>query len=242
MENGIVTGIAKEKPVQTANVNPTEKKSPESIEKVVSDRIEPIVEEAMRESLGITISELKKDISDQIKKNPMIDFTVEPSMKFKKAKDLFKKEYLTKVLRQHFGNISAAAKTAGLDRRSLHRLIHKLKIPIASYREVLLRASYIREMAVSSIIEKCLQPYKEVLNPDKLGKMYKSAPTLSKNIAKELPDVTLNMAEAEILWEKRYFSQVLLYYSGSTGDIAKKIGLRYETLHRKLREIGINEK
>ena len=35
----------------------------------------------------------------------------------------FTEEYLTDLLRRHGGNISQAAKTAGVDRKTLHRLL-----------------------------------------------------------------------------------------------------------------------
>ena len=37
----------------------------------------------------------------------------------------FAQEYLTDLLRRHGGNISQAAKTAGVDRKTLHRLLTK---------------------------------------------------------------------------------------------------------------------
>ena len=37
-------------------------------------------------------------------------------------------EYLTALLRRHGGNISQAAKTAGVDRKTLHRLLAKFDI------------------------------------------------------------------------------------------------------------------
>ena len=40
----------------------------------------------------------------------------------------FAQEYLTDLLRRHGGNISQAAKTAGVDRKTLHRLLAKHRI------------------------------------------------------------------------------------------------------------------
>jgi DNA-binding NtrC family response regulator len=37
----------------------------------------------------------------------------------------FAEQYLTHLLRRHGGNISQAAKTAGIDRKTLHRLLSK---------------------------------------------------------------------------------------------------------------------
>ncbi len=40
----------------------------------------------------------------------------------------FAQEYLTDLLRRHGGTISRAAKTAGVDRKTLHRLLAKHRI------------------------------------------------------------------------------------------------------------------
>jgi transcriptional regulator of acetoin/glycerol metabolism len=40
----------------------------------------------------------------------------------------FTSEYLTDLLREHGGNISQAAKTAGVDRKTLHRLLTKFGV------------------------------------------------------------------------------------------------------------------
>ncbi len=44
------------------------------------------------------------------------------------AKDLFEKEYITALLKHHDFNVSAAARTAGIHRQSLHRLMRKHEI------------------------------------------------------------------------------------------------------------------
>jgi two-component system response regulator AtoC len=56
-----------------------------------------------------------------------------PQLPLAEARELwlqaFAQEYLTDLLRRHGGNISRAAKTAGVDRKTLHRLLakHRLK-------------------------------------------------------------------------------------------------------------------
>jgi transcriptional regulator with GAF, ATPase, and Fis domain len=50
---------------------------------------------------------------------------------FNQAKDQAEYEYLIDLLRQHNNNISAAAKTAGIHRQSLHRLLRKNRIKIS---------------------------------------------------------------------------------------------------------------
>lgn len=57
---------------------------------------------------------------------------------FKEAKEeiieAFEKEYLINLLREHNGNISQAARTAGIDRRTIHRLIRKYNLkPVVGF-------------------------------------------------------------------------------------------------------------
>ncbi len=58
--------------------------------------------------------------------------SVEIGQPFKEAKEglvaNFEKEYITKILVQHNGNISKAAAHSGIDRRTFHRLIKRYKI------------------------------------------------------------------------------------------------------------------
>ena len=210
-----------------------------SIDKVVEERIKPLLESTMQKYLGITVKEIQADISDNLKKNPLLDFVIDPNVPFKRAKEDFKRQYLLRVLRTNYGNVSAAAEQSGLDRRSIHRLIARHKINLDSFRRVILRPAYAKEMAVTGIIEKTLENYKAVINIEKLNRMYKDANAVSREIVKELPDMAIQMAEAENEFEKRYFEKAMIVYNGKTSEIARKIGLRYETLHSKLKEHGL---
>jgi two-component system response regulator AtoC len=56
-------------------------------------------------------------------------------LSLKKAKrqwvEAFEREYLIALLKKHQGNISQAAKTAGVDRKTIHRLIKRYRIAFA---------------------------------------------------------------------------------------------------------------
>ena len=58
----------------------------ESLEDVIRKKINPLVEEAMQKFLGVSISELNKDISQKLTKNPLIEFEVDTRIPFKEAK------------------------------------------------------------------------------------------------------------------------------------------------------------
>ncbi|MDX9873951.1 MAG: nitric oxide reductase transcriptional regulator NorR, partial [Spongiibacteraceae bacterium] len=52
--------------------------------------------------------------------------TVQPQETLKEAVDRFQRQWLTQLLAQHDGNLAATARTAGVDRSNLHRLLKRL--------------------------------------------------------------------------------------------------------------------
>ena len=207
------------------------------LERMVSLKIKPLIDQAMSSNLGITIPELNLDISDKIKKSPLLEFDIDTSIKFKTAKKLFKKQYIARLLQLHLGNIAEVARISKVDRRTIHRLIKELNIDIDKFREVLMRGEYVKRLAVQNIIESSLESYKDALNEQKYAAFYSIAPELSHNIVKELPDSPLSLKDAEKEFEDRYFKQALSDNSNNISMTARKIGLRFETLHRKLNGI-----
>lgn len=209
------------------------------LEKVLDTKVKPIVESAMQKFLGVTISEIETDISDKIKKSPMLEFEIFTDLPFKKAKKAFKRFYISRLLRTHFGNVSEVAKILRVDRRSIHRLIKQLKIEIKRFRKELKRAEYIRREAVRGIIETTLDSYKTIINPEKLKDMYAHAGEVSGEIAKELPETPMTLKQAEEEFEKKYLKTFLEQNNWNMSKTAKQIGLRYETLYRKIKALGI---
>ncbi len=117
----------------------------EDLEKVVKSRVKPIIDGAMQKFIGARIVELESDISDSLAKNPLFEVEIDTSLKFRKAKDNFKRSYISKLLQTHLGNISRVADVLGIDRRSIHRLIKSLKINIEKIRKKLLSKEYAQE-------------------------------------------------------------------------------------------------
>ena len=210
-----------------------------TLDKVLKEKVEPMLEESMHKLLGITISEFGKDISDRIEKNPLISYPIDISISFKAAKKLFKKEFLTRLLQSHYGNVSAVAKITGLNRRSIHRAVKELGINIKRVRKTMVKTELYQKEAVDSILKETLDHYKRVIRPSRLEKMYKNVDKISSDIVKELPTIELTWDEAEIEFEKAYIRKALKENKGNVSKTAKKIGLRYETLHRKIKKLGI---
>ena len=197
-----------------------------------------MIDSAMNKYIGATINEISLDISDKLKRSPLIDFDFK-IMDFKTAKRLYIKQYLIRLLETNHGNISKVAIIADVDRRSIHRLIQKFDIDVAKLREELMKPYYVREAAISSMIEKTLDNYKQVVRPEKLEKAYKNVSVLSKEILKELPIEPMTLKKAEQEFEKMYIKRILEHTKGNISEAARLIGLRFETLHRKIKKLDL---
>jgi DNA-binding NtrC family response regulator len=211
----------------------------EELENLVEKKVRPIVEKAMQDYLGVTIAEIESDISDKLKRSPLIDFEIDTKIPFKAAKKAFKRTYISKLLKLYSGNISDVANSSGLDRRSIHRLVIELRIKVDAFRKEL-KADYVKQAAVQTIVEKAVDPYKSALNPDRLKTFYEHAPSISKNIVRELPVHPLTFPAAEREFERAYLKKALEENNHNISETARKIKLRFETLHRKLRILNLS--
>ncbi len=209
------------------------------LELLVENKIKPLIKEAMQKNLGITVVELETNISSKLKKSALLEFSVDTSLGFKKAKKKFRKEYVTRLLKLNFGNVAEVARVALVDRRSIHRIVADIKSEVQRFRESLQHGDYVKQLAVQDIIENSLKNFKSALNPSKYEAFYKQAPVLSKNIAKELPEAPASLKEAEKDFEIRYLKKAIEENNFNISKTARKIGLRFETLHRKLKKLGI---
>ena len=213
----------------------------ENLEKVVKERVEPLVDEAMHKYLGITISEIKGDISDRIGKSPLLSYEINTSVSFKVAKKLFKRAFITRMLHSHRGNIGVVARFTGLDRRSIYRAIKEFGIDVKKIKSEAIKRDQYRRAAVDHILKDTLDDYKTVLKADKLKRMYKGVEKLSSDIVKELPVIEMTWKGAEREFEKVYISKILEEFKGNISKTAKKMNIRYETLHRKIKSLGLRK-
>lgn len=211
----------------------------ENIDQLLDDKLKPLIKQATTKALGITVDELTKDITTKLTKSPFLDFPVDTTVKFKQAKKRFKKVYIQKMLALHMGNVSEVARLAGTDRRSIHRLIKSLKIPLTKIKKDLIRPYDIKRSAVTHAIEDVLVKYRDIFHPTKFKSMYNNVDELSENLLKEIPEKTLTMKEAEEEFERVYIKKALKENDNNITQTAKKIGLRYETLHRKIKALNI---
>ncbi len=212
----------------------------ESLDYVIDKKVKPLIDKAMKDYLGITVNEIEADISDKLLKSPLLDVDVDTHIPFKKAKERFKETYLLKLLKHKYGNVTMVADIANVDRRSVHRLVKKFGIDVHEMRKEMTKVAYLKQLRVTDIIEHTLDQYKQVIQPERLEGFYKNVPELSKTIIKELPDNYLTLKQAEHLFEKEYLQKALDENKGNISKTARAIKLRYETLHRKLKQLQIN--
>jgi len=209
------------------------------LERVIKEKITPLLEEATQKYIGVKIDKLESDIAEKLEKNPLLQFVVDASLSYKSAKKSFKKQYFTKLLQLNYGNISKVAEDSGLDRRSVHRFIGELKINVEKIRQEMIRAQQYKQEAVDVVLRGTLEKYSKIVHPEKMEAMYANVPKLSAEIAQELPFVAIKWEDAEQLFEKEYFRKLIEENPVELGKLAKKIKLRYETLHRKLKKYGL---
>ncbi|MBW2997417.1 hypothetical protein KY349_03715 [Candidatus Woesearchaeota archaeon] len=201
--------------------------------------VEHIVDDAIKPVLGVSIDELNKDISEKLEKSPLASFDIDIKMKFKAAKKRFKQQFLGRLLRASYGNISDVAKKAGVDRRSIHRIVKDAGIDVGKMREEMIKPYQVRQKAVGDIIENVLENYKAVIHPERIAEVYKNVDSVSKEILDELPEKRITLKKAEEEFEKEYLRKALAANDGNVTKTAKKIGLRYETLLRKLKSLEL---
>jgi DNA-binding NtrC family response regulator len=211
----------------------------DDLEVVVREKIKPILDEAAEKLIGASISKLTTDITSKLDRMSIFELDIDYSQSYAAAKKKFRKSYLTRLLLLNLGNISEAAKLAGLDRRSLHRMIGSMGIDVSKIKKELHRPYNIRVGAMSHLIEGVLDNYRRIIHPDKLRNIYMNVNNISENIVNELPELKLGMKEAEREFERLFFRRVLENAGGNVSLAARKIGLRYETLHRKLKALGM---
>lgn len=204
-----------------------------SLERITQrkEQISPVVEREMQRFLGVTVRQINEDISNKLISGNL-DFEIDISVPFKRAKEDFKKDFLIRLLQYTNGNISEAARIADIDRRSIHRLIQKFRIKVEGFRDQpYLFEDDKKEVYVRSVVEKILDRYE-------LTKQLQVDEETAKNITKRLPDIRVTFEEAIDLFEKSYLEEALKEH-GDITRAAKAVGLRYETLHKKAKEHGL---
>jgi DNA-binding NtrC family response regulator len=193
--------------------------------------IAPVVEQAMRDFLGVRIDEINQDISNKLVEGKL-DFDINVNIPFKQAKEQFKRSFIIKLLQLTTGKVSEAAKIADIDRRHIHRLILKYRVNVdffrnnAKYSEQEEKEQYVREVVGGTLAKYELTKRKAV------------SEETTKSIADRMPDIRMTLKEALKLFEKEYFRKALEEFN-TKGKTAKTLGIRYETLIKKIKRLNL---
>ncbi len=94
-------------------------------------------------------------------------------------------------------------------------------------------------MVVDNLIRSTLQQYKEIIQPQKMQMLYQEVDSLSRNIARILPPPELSWKQAELEFEKQFLRQALEENGWKISVAALKLKIRPETLHRKVKKLGL---
>ncbi len=210
-----------------------------ALEEVLDKKVKPIIKETTTKFLGVAIDKLSEDLTSILYKPTLLGIKIDTSLPFKDAKKRFKQQYLEKLLKLHFGNITEVARLTQTDRRSIHRLLNDLQIDAHKIKQEMVKPYAVQLSALNIEIEHVLDKYKEVLHPEKLRSLYRNVDVLSDEILKELPEQPLSLQDALVEFEKRYLIEVLKFHQMNIAKTARVIGLRYETLHRKAKKLGL---
>src|SRR3989338_1683530 len=214
-------------------------KNKNNLEETLKEKVSGLLEKTMAKSWGISIPKVESDITDKLK-NPQLNIYIDTASTFQEAKHKFKVEFLKNELRLHKGNVSQLARMMGLDRRSIHRVMKDSGIKREALQQDRSEEDY-TETIIDQTIRSTLDEYKEIIQPQKMEKMYEEVPELSRNIAKRLPHQHLTWKLAGTEFEKQFLAEALKENSWKISQTAKQIALRPETLHRKVTKLGLRK-
>lgn len=208
-----------------------------NLEVALDSKIKPLISISTSKVIGKSIEKLNEDISTKIKQIIFGNITIDIEIPFKDAKREFKKEFLTNLIKKNCGNVSEVARLAEIDRRSVYRLIDY--DPLRKTREELPKISYIKQAEMGSAIEDAVNGFKDIIPRRHMMDFYEEIPKLCEEILRGFNDESITLKEAEEEFEKKYFSAALIKFDYDISRTAVHIGLRYETLHRKIKNLGI---
>ena len=207
-----------------------------TLEDTIIDRVRPFIHDSIEKTWGLAIPKLEDDITSKLAKE-QTTIPIQFSLSYSDALNAFKKEFFERELRKH-NNISFLANLLGVSRRSVHRSIKELeiKVPKKTKEE---QKNYFKEQEIYKSIRETLLEYRSLFREEKMTELYNTLPNLSKTLAQELPEKQAST------WKiaKRDFETRYLRHHISLGDklkvVAKKIGMRAESLSRKLKILGL---
>ncbi|MBI2572672.1 hypothetical protein HYV86_02330 [Candidatus Woesearchaeota archaeon] len=215
-------------------------KTQKNLEETIKEKILPVVGSTLEKALGISIPKIGSDITDKLS-TPLLEIYIPPDRTFAQAKKEFLAQFVRRELRTHSGNISSLARFTGVNRRTIHRAIREFELDTKELRQNIQTLEGEKQTAIDHTIRLTLDSYKEILAPKRMEDMYREVPNLSRSIAHLLPHQPLTWKEAEYEFEKSFLQRALKYHQGNIAQTAKDLKIRAETLHRKVKKLGIGK-
>jgi len=206
------------------------------LEKVLNEKIKPIIALSTSKHIGGEISRLNEDITEKVRKLG-VNLHIDLNVPFKEAKRDFKKEFLTSMIRKNCGNISEVARIVDIDRRSIHRLVNEHAIK--AIREERPKMYDLKYTEVYGLIDEAISDYKDRISIKKLQNLYDDLPHLTDDIISCLPGEGISLKEAEREFEKEYIEKALDFCGRDLNKTANFMDIAHETLHRKIKVFGI---
>jgi transcriptional regulator with PAS, ATPase and Fis domain len=210
--------------------------SKKNLEDTIIERVRPFIAQNMEKTWGFAIPKLEEDITSKLAKEQST-IPIRFSLNYSDALQEYKKEFFRRELQKH-QNISLLANLLGVSRRSIHRSIKELGIivPKKSKQE---QKDYFKAQAVYKTLREALMEYRSLFKAEKMDALYETLPNLSKTIAHQLPDQKASTwKSAKHDFEIRYLRHHISL-GDKLKDVAKKIGIRAESLSRKLKVLGL---
>jgi len=180
------------------------------------------------------LPELKQSFSNNLEFR--LFYPVDMTKPFKMAKKDFLKVYFNDLLIFSLGNISQAAKRAGVNRRHLHRIINELDIDIDICRKELIKPSQYLKENIHDILEETLAAMAK--QEHKFRYIYSELDDISEIIANEW-DISVTFDEAVDLFEKEFLGNALKQNNYDISKTAEAIDVSERTIYRKISKLNI---
>ncbi len=199
--------------------------------------INQVVEQDIKNAWGFTISELVTTVSKNLETK--LNHKADMSSSYTKARHLFLKSFLDKILTESYGNISHAARKAKIDRKLLRALIKKHGLSAQRYKRKFLKPSYAKQIIIEDEIKNAVKSYEGIIHQDKINTIYERISEISAHVAEQIEPIEMTWKEAQLKFDTEYISHALSANSGNVEHTACKIGINVRTLYRKIKQQNI---
>ncbi len=199
--------------------------------------INQVVEQDIKNAWGFTISELVTSVSKNLETK--LNHKADMSSNYTKARHLFLKNFLDKILTESYGNISHAARKAKIDRKLLRVLIKKHGLSAQRYKKRFLKPIYAKQILIEDEIKNAVKSYEGIIHQDKINTLYERLPEISAHVAEQIEPVEMTWKEAQMRFDTEYLSHALAANLGNVEHTAQKIGVNLRTLYRKIKQQNI---